>query len=508
MQSWTIFEYRTNNNFQLNSSAMTNRLLTILIFLTLSTCLIAQNKLASKYAKTISEKDLYNHLSILASDSLQGRETGMAGQKMAASYISENFKKIGLLPSSAGSDEKSYYQSFVLQTLDYYQVYLKKGDVVKENFKDFLYYTKGETFGEEIIDVVFVGYGDGDNIETLDVEGKYVAFINKEWSDFRATLAKLKKGKAKGYILIIEDEGQFDFVMSRYGNYLSGTKMGFEFDQNESKILLAGTEMAEWIFEKPMAELKNETNFTKSEIIFNADMHIRSVRSENVLGFLPGTEKPNEILVISAHYDHLGIVNGEIYNGADDDGSGTSTMLELAEAFAKAAKEGNGPKRSILFLAVSGEEKGLLGSEYYSNNPIYPLANTIVDLNIDMVGRVDEKHEKDPNYIYLIGSDKLSTDLHNLSEDVNSKTTKLELDYTYNSEDDPNRYYYRSDHYNFAKNGIPVIFYFNGTHEDYHQPTDTIEKINFKKMKKIGDLVFFTAWEIANREETLKVDKK
>ncbi len=246
--------------------------------------------------------------------------------------------------------------------------------------------------------------------------------------------------------------------------------------------------------------------FETAEVIFNADMHRREVRSENVLGFIEGSEKPNEYVVVSSHYDHLGIINGEIYNGADDDASGTSTLLEIAEAFSKATKEGNRPKRSILFIAMSGEEKGLLGSKYYVSNPLFPLANTVVDLNIDMVGRVDEKHEKNPNYIYLIGADKLSKELHELSETVNSNSTKLELDYTYNSEDDPNRYYYRSDHYNFAKNGIPVIFYFNGTHEDYHRPTDTIEKINFKKMKKIADLIFLTTWEIANREERLLVD--
>ena len=157
-------------------------------------------------------------------------------------------------------------------------------------------------------------------------------------------------------------------------------------------------------------------------------------------------------------------------------------------------------------MAVSGEEKGLLGSEYYTDNPIYPLKNTVANLNIDMIGRIGDFHNH-PDYVYLIGSDMLSKDLHNLSEEVNHKYTKLELDYTFNSEDDPNRYYYRSDHYNFAKNNIPVIFYFNGIHEDYHKPTDTIEKINFDKIEKITKLIFLTAWEIVNREERIVVDK-
>jgi Zn-dependent M28 family amino/carboxypeptidase len=157
-------------------------------------------------------------------------------------------------------------------------------------------------------------------------------------------------------------------------------------------------------------------------------------------------------------------------------------------------------------MTVSGEEKGLLGSEYYTDNPVFPLENTVANLNIDMIGRIDENHSPDSNYVYLIGSDKLSTELHELSEEMNEKHVGLELDYTYNDENDPNRFYYRSDHYNFAKNQIPVIFYFTGVHEDYHQPTDTVEKIMFTKTEKIARLVFHSAWEIANREERLRVD--
>jgi Zn-dependent M28 family amino/carboxypeptidase len=149
----------------------------------------------------------------------------------------------------------------------------------------------------------------------------------------------------------------------------------------------------------------------------------------------------------------------------------------------------------------------LFGSKYYTSHPIFPLNNTVVDLNIDMVGRIDKKHEGKPDYIYLIGSDKLSSELHNLSEEVNKKYTQLKLDYKYNDDNDPNRFYYRSDHYNFAKNNIPIIFYFNGIHDDYHKTTDTPDKINFDLLAKRAQLVFYTAWEIANRENRLVVDK-
>jgi len=180
-------------------------------------------------------------------------------------------------------------------------------------------------------------------------------------------------------------------------------------------------------------------------------------------------------------------------------------IMEIAEAFMLAKKEGKGPRRSVLIMPVSGEEKGLLGSKYYTDNPIYPLENTIANLNVDMIGRIDDFHDN-PDYVYLIGSDRLSTELHEISEAVNNKHFNLKLDYTFNEEDDPNRYYYRSDHYNFAKNKIPVIFYFNGVHEDYHQTSDTVEKINFQKIQKITRFIFLTAWELANRDDRPKLD--
>lgn len=231
-----------------------------------------------------------------------------------------------------------------------------------------------------------------------------------------------------------------------------------------------------------------------------------TVQSENVVAIIEGSEYPDQYIVISSHLDHVGVnAKGEIHNGADDDGSGTVALLEIAEAFKKAADEGNGPKRSIVFLHVTGEEKGLLGSRYYTENPLYPLADTMVNLNVDMIGRKNPKRDTDdPNYIYLIGSDRLSQDLHDISEATNKKFTQLELDYTYNDEKDPNRFYYRSDHYNFAKQNIPVIFYFSGTHEDYHRPGDTPDKILYPTLEKRTKLIFYTVWELANRKEKIQ----
>ena len=235
----------------------------------------------------------------------------------------------------------------------------------------------------------------------------------------------------------------------------------------------------------------------------------KTVETENVIAIIKGSEKPDEYVIITAHLDHVGITDGEIYNGADDDGSGTVALLEIAEAFKKAADKGKGPKRSVVFLHVTGEEKGLLGSAYYTDNPVYPLANTVVNLNVDMIGRIDPtRREKNRDYIYLIGSDHDSVDLHNLSEQTNTESVNMTLDYRFNDKNDPNRFYYRSDHYNFAKNGIPIIFYFTGTHADYHQPSDTPDKIEYDLLEMRSRLIFYTAWNIANRDKRLVVDPK
>ena len=336
----------------------------IIIILFFPMVLFGQNNL--KYAETINVEDLEKHLIILSSDSMEGRETGKKGQKMAADYIMNHFKNIGIPPYK----KKSYYQKF-----------------------------------------------------------------------------KVKNGRH----MCKCDDCDTDFLKKMLG--------------------------------------KN-----------------KYIKGENVIGFIEGTDLKEELIIITAHYDHLGKHEEKVYNGADDDGSGTSATLEIAEAFMLAKKEGNGPRRSVLIMPVSGEEKGLLGSKYYTDHPIYPLENTVANLNIDMIGRVDDWHENG-DYVYLIGADMLSQELHDISEQINDQYVGLELDYTFNAEDDPNRYYYRSDHYNFAKNNIPVIFYFNGVHEDYHKVTDTVEKIDFNKIQTITRLVFLTAWELANRDERIQLNK-
>lgn len=256
-------------------------------------------------------------------------------------------------------------------------------------------------------------------------------------------------------------------------------------------------------------QVANPNNINPLESSSIDEENIDWVKTENVAAIIKGDVYPNEYIVLTAHLDHVGIEDGEIYNGADDDGSGSMALLEIAQAFKLAELDGNRPKRSIVILHVSAEEKGLLGSEYYAENPLYPLNETITNLNVDMIGRTDPTRESDnDNYIYLIGTDRLSSMLHETSEKVNSRTVNLELDYRFNAWDDPNRFYERSDHFNFAKNNIPVIFYFSGTHEDYHGPGDTPDKIRYDLLTQRSRLIFHTAWELANMDKRIEVDQE
>ena len=311
---------------------------------------------------------------------------------------------------------------------------------------------------------------------------------------------------------------QRQIMMKRFGN----ERMVFTDEvaaANEAPVLMVSSMVAAEIlgiseadllaFKSDLVRQKKSVSakFKPAPINLTIERTEKPVDTYNVVGFLEGTDKKDEVIVITAHYDHIGVsADGKINNGANDDGSGTVTVMQVAEAFGRAAAAGNKPRRSILFMTVTGEEKGLLGSEYYSNHPLFPLENTVCDLNIDMTGRRDEGHEGKPDYIYVIGSDKLSSQLHNVLLEQNKNHMGLDLDFTFNDPNDPNRFYYRSDHYNFAKKKIPVAFFFNGVHEDYHQPTDDVEKIDFDQVQKIGRLVFYMAWDITNRNERLKVD--
>ena len=518
------------------------------IFLSAATIANAQDD-AAKYAESITAGDLKKHLVIIASDSLEGRDTGSQGQKKAAEYVSKYYKQFGLQPAATETDgSKSFLQKYTLHKRSWGDVYVKTGDKKFEFNKDF--YLNGILIAPEEVssEVVLAGYGIDDqaysDYRDLDVkgksviifegepkaaDGKYLISGNAEKSKWGATVgwqSKVKAAHEKGakYVFIITDKTGDDLdkeirqraVMARRFN--APTLKPVQENPNNIAAVGVSQDVAAKILNTSVAKLaKSKAAIDKSgrpliknpsgQVAVKAERTSETIETENVAAFMEGSDKKNEVLVISAHLDHIGISpNGEINNGADDDGSGTVSLLEIAEAFSKAKAEGKGPRRSILFLNVTGEEKGLFGSEYYSENPLYPLKNTIADFNIDMIGRVDEAHKDDHKYVYLIGSDKLSSKLHEISEEANKKYVNFKLDYTFNDPKDPNRFYYRSDHYNFAKVGIPVIFYFTGVHEDYHKPGDDVEKILFDKQTSIVKLVFHTAWELVNRDERIVVD--
>lgn len=492
------------------------------------------------YVQYITPEKLHRHLEVLASDSLEGREMATEGERKASAYISKVF------------------HSLDLEKPDGMNTYLQTFEVVKDSIEEATLsigvssfplkkYARIEPTLNSNADIagdtiVFAGYGIDTSLysdyKSIDVRGKIVLICDGEpktdsthylitgtqkrsaWSRYPSDgQKKLAAAKAHGAKAVIVYDGTLDTLSEAYARYVVG---GYhppskEESQMNTAYIVIGNPVAK--------ELLGETMFTKistslrrkellgSSFVINTPIryHFKKATSHrtasNVLGFIEGTDKKDEYVIISAHFDHLGKRKETIYYGADDNGSGVSAVMNIAEAFTTAAANGKKPRRTVVFLLVTGEEKGLYGSKNYVANPVFPLERTVVDINMDMIGRVDSAHSKDTNYLYVIGDDKLSSELHEINNRNNAEYTRLTLDRKYDDPNDPNRFYYRSDHYEFARKKIPITFYFDGIHADYHRPSDTIEKIDFPLMQTRAQLAFLTAWEVANREERLKVDK-
>ncbi len=501
----------------------------------------AQPKNAESYAKYINVPQLQKHLAIIASDSMEGRETGTIGQRKAAAYIESNFKKMGL---SASVPAKGYQQMYPLYKDTIVSTAFSLGKTTAVFGTDYLSPVNMNEKGKfKSKKMVFVGYGIEDSVYNdyagLNVKGKVVVFFLGEpkengkyimsgsnsrgsaWT-FPGLSKKLALAAKKGAVgALVINPSQATFTQRNadgarktnayYPRPTDGKKINYALLSHEFAKKIPGFAM-----EAMLAKAKTNAGFAKEDyqqlkqkVRFDYKKNREVILASNVLGLIEGSDKKDEYVFITAHYDHIGMQNGIVNNGADDDGSGTVSVMQIGEAFAKAKAEGNGPRRTVVIMTVSGEEKGLWGSEYYSDNPLYPLAKTSVDLNIDMIGRIDTERMTDDtlNYVYVVGHDKLSSDLPIINEGANNKHTQLVLDYKYDDPKDPNRIYFRSDHYNFARKGVPVLFFYDGMLKaDYHKPTDDIEKINFPLMEKRARMVFFTAWEMANRDEMLKRD--
>lgn len=479
-----------------------------------------------QFGESINAEGVKKQLYVIAGEEMQGRETATEGQYKAAAYIADQFKQMGLKPGAKGSWEQFYslYQDTLTSST------ITVADGVFEFGKDY-YASVKDNRTEEISNapLIYAGYGisaaNYDDYKGLDVKGKVVlmqqgeprqgdtAFLlsgtrqGSDWSNVAKKAALAASKGAKAVLIISESLARMGAVsdrMKRSGIYTASD----EPTQTKLNIYFVSSRLAAAVMGKEVdKQLKADNQDAANPVTIRFTKGVNDMKTSNVLGYLEGADKKDEVLFITAHYDHLGVHDGKVYYGADDDGSGTSAVIEIAAAFMKAKKAGYGPRRSIVFMTVSGEEKGLLGSRYYTDNPIYPLEKTVTDLNIDMIGRIDPDHEKDSNYVYIIGDDKLSSELRTISEMANNMHTNLDLDYKYNDPEDHNRFYYRSDHYMFAQHNIPIIFYFNGVHADYHKPTDTVEKINYELLAKRARLVFYTAWDIANRNERLVVDR-
>lgn len=505
--------------------------------------------LVPEYASTFIERNiirdsLRKDVYALASDSMQGREVNTEGILKSAWYIATELGKGGIMPSK--NLAFGYMQDVRLKSESIKFAQIEINGKRYQNGLDMVVFNTNENNLADFTtrEIVFGGYGIDDPDysdfpKKADIKNKVVIILDKEpfdkkkkslltqtesasdWSEnFNLKKIKLLSEYGARAVLIVSDSvihHQADFK-----DKIFETRV-FPFHDTAKVIppdycpsMFISSQIAKNIYGADMKKIEKsllasakkkpgEPLSIKGSFRFNIAKDIKYTNGYNVIGMVEGADPvlKNEWVIISAHYDHLGTRDGQVFYGADDNATGVSGVLSIIKAFQKAKDQGLGPARSVMAIFFTGEEKGLLGSKYYVLLPEVPLKNTIANLNIDMIGRKDKKHD-DFDYIYIIGSDKISKDLHNINESCNILYTHLDLDYTFNDPKDPQRLYYRSDHYNFAKNDIPVIFYFSGLHSDYHTPNDSPEKINYDILEKRTKLVFHTAWNILNRQESLE----
>ena len=491
-----------------------------LIALTLSSLFIqGQSEAQFKASNSIKIDELKEKMYKYASDEFEGKGTPSKGQELAVGYLANHYKKLNI----PAVKNNSYFQPVPLQLEEKPNISLNISGLKFIYYQDYVSYLNGPDKEYKFKEIVFVGYGIDDanysDYKNIDVNGKVVValggepkdnnndyFINgknkSKWSILRQEIDNKKRVARKNgaLALIVVD----DYLHSRYSERYRNSDFGY----SEKRMALSNDE--ENNIQVLLFPEKFKNFLSRDNLTFNMSFKkkIQKISADNVAAIIEGSEFPDEYVVLTAHLDHVGTQNGDIYNGADDNGSGTVAMLEIAEAFALAKEQGYPPKRSIVFLHVTAEERGLLGSKYYTDyDPLVPINKTIANLNMDMMGRADPNRGiRNLNYVYIIGSDILSDDLHEINLEANEKYANLELDFRFNGIDHPDQFYYRSDHFHFIKNNIPAIFYFSGVHEDYHKPTDTADKILYEPYKRRVKLIFHTAWELANRDERIKLN--
>ncbi len=511
------------------------KFLTFLIIL-LSACIVlpAQDAYLLQYAETITKEELSEHVHYLASDELGGRFTGTEGQRMAATYIAAEFHDDGLTPPYR-SITGPFTQRFYLGRCSWESQNIKAGEVSLAENEDFTFLSEPADI-EGDFSLVFGGFGISDpaysDLSALDIAGRVVVVIsgeprkadgtyllsgNREPSSQAAYTAKARKAEkmgAVGLVVVSRDDKDFkQYVrqMEKHGGRdrnltypdSTGSRFFVMYSGMTAGAALLGTTEAE--LSAAVAAMDNDRvtqagKFSGQAYIL-AKGNCRGVETENILGMVLGTDLPDEAVVVVAHYDHLGVRDGKLFPGADDNASGTAAVMEIAEAFAQAARDGLQPRRTVIFLAVTAEEIGLYGSRYYTENPLVPMSRTYACLNIDMIGRVSEKMKATPDYIggwaYL--SENLLA-ITNRNNAVWAPGLTDRMEFRENARGG-------SDHYYFARQGVPSLFYFTGIHKDYHDPGDTPSKLLYDRMEQTVRAIFGNAWELANSEKELMPKK-
>ena len=520
---------------------------------------------AARGVDTISATQMKNYLSFIASDEMEGRDTPSRGLDTTAKFIAMNLERWGFKPAG---DDGSFFQKITLRR-DFLDGAHSSAEINGQKFtygEDFLPNPVGATLtgplvyvghgwvvkaknidaykGVDVKDKIIVVFGEGlpQGVVRTDLTGK----MGEDWS---SPPVYAQQHGAKG-ILAIADYGmllRWDQARQRLSSgavarpqvekfmnqaVLAVPAVGlspkmatalFQGEKYSAAALMAygfgvvPTTVTPAIGPPVQVTLPFELNTSKN-VTFTIISRSEKPMTQNVVAVWEGGDPvlKSEYVAVGAHYDHIGIcapgTADSICNGADDDGSGTTALLAMAEAVSHAKQK---PKRSVLFVWHCGEEKGLWGSRYFTDYPTIPLDHIVAQLNIDMIGRSKKEGDTNPrnaslsgpNQIYVIGSTMMSTELGNLSQTVNKSYLNLQYDLRYDDPADPNRFFFRSDHFNYARKGIPIIFFFDGVHEDYHRPGDEWQKIDYEKMEKVARTIYMTLWEVANLPARPKVDK-
>jgi peptidase M28-like protein len=458
----------------------------------------------SRAAATITESDVAHRISVIAADSMEGRDTPSRGLELTAQYVADQFRRFGLAP---GGDKGTWFQRYAISRrrldLEQSRIGFRAGSAKAiARFNRSARYAKGEVPEQPVTGpaVLVGGALTPDGVAKLPLEGKVVLYApNIGGATFNGPQVEraIRLQGPKAIVLVSPlDSAAFAARVPRVAAERTGLelKVTSPLSVEVTEAVLPGVLRAAGV---SLDEARRARRPVVRELpaltvrLELKDTVLSRLTAPNTVGILEGSDPAlkHEYLVYSAHMDHIGITPGlpdSINNGADDDASGTTGVIELAEAF---SRPGARPKRSILFLTVSGEEKGLWGSRYFSEHPAVPLEHIVADLNIDMIGR------NWADTIVAIG--KEHSDLGTTLERVNAAHPELRM----TAIDDrwpEERFYFRSDHYNFARKGVPILFFFNGVHPDYHEPSDSPEKIDAEKESRILKLLFYLGQEIGN----------